>query len=123
VLNRERAREESSCRNRESSRWKREGKQLSRRRTAASPPVSLIPHVRVWCVRLTSLYGTGLLEHTVVDVEDELDGVVVAPKNELERVQLVLDKAKGDQVGGEATPSIGPLPSPTPIRHRRSRAG
>lgn len=75
------------------------------------------------CKINVSLYGTGLLEHSVVDVEDELDGVVVAPKNELERVRLVLDKANGDQVGGEATPSIGPLPSPTPIRHRRSRAG
>jgi hypothetical protein len=53
--------------------------------------------------------GAGCREHNVVNVE-EVDGVVVVPMNEQGCVRLSLDKAEGDQVGGEATvPSPGRL--------------
>jgi hypothetical protein len=45
---------------------------------------------------------TGRHEHDVVDVEQEVDGVVATPKNKQGRVRLGLNKTKGDQVGDEA---------------------
>jgi hypothetical protein len=49
-------------------------------------------------------------EHDVVNVEEEVYDVVVVLMDEHGCVRLSLDKAKGDQVGGEATvPSLSCL--------------
>jgi hypothetical protein len=45
----------------------------------------------------------GCREHNVVDVEQEVDGVVVASVYEHRHVRLGLDEVDGGQVGGEAT--------------------
>jgi hypothetical protein len=50
---------------------------------------------------------TGCREHDVVDTEEEVDYVVAEPMDEHGYVRPGLDKAEGDQIGGEAT-----VPSP-----------
>ena len=40
---------------------------------------------------------------TIVDIEEEVNNVVAAPKDEKGRLRLDLEEAKGVQVGGEAT--------------------
>jgi hypothetical protein len=47
--------------------------------------------------------STGCREHDVVDVEQEVEGVVAVPIYEQGRVRLGLDEAEGGQVGGKAT--------------------
>jgi hypothetical protein len=47
--------------------------------------------------------GDGCREHNVVDVEQELDGVVATSVDEQGRVRLGLNEIDGGQVGGEAT--------------------
>jgi hypothetical protein len=47
--------------------------------------------------------GTGHREHVVVDVEQEVDGVVIVSNDEQGRVLLGVNKVKGDQVGGKTT--------------------
>jgi hypothetical protein len=38
----------------------------------------------------------GHYEHDVVDIEQEVDGVIIVPKDKQECVRLDLDEAKGD---------------------------
>jgi hypothetical protein len=53
--------------------------------------------------RVLEKISTGRHEHDVVDVEQQVDGVVAALVDEQRRVRLDFDKAEGGQVGGEAT--------------------
>jgi hypothetical protein len=46
--------------------------------------------------------GTGYSEDDVVDIEEEVNGVVAALMDEPGHARLGLDEIKGDQVGGEA---------------------
>jgi hypothetical protein len=50
---------------------------------------------------------TGNHEHDVINVEEQVDGVVAMPVDEHGHVRLGLDEAEGHQVGGE-TIVLGP---------------
>lgn len=47
--------------------------------------------------------GPGHHEHVVVDVDQEVDGVVIMSNDEHGHVLLGVNKVKGDQVGGKMT--------------------